>query len=340
MILVTGGLGYIGSHTVVELSEKGFKVLVVDDLSNSSMEVLKGIELACRKRPIFERVCLSDRMAVKSLFHNYPDIQGIIHFAASKAVGESVSKPLLHYDNNLSSIIYLLQELETLNRPMPFIFSSSCTVYGEPDSLPITKEAPMKKAASPYGNTKQIGEEILWDSTQSNKDLSVIVLRYFNPIGAHDSLEIGELPIGTPQNLVPFIMQTAMGLHEKLIVFGDDYPTRDGTCVRDYIHVVDLAKAHVVALQRLTHQKNEHQYEVFNLGTGNGHTVLEVISSFERVSGGKLNYEIGPRRSGDVVRAYADVQRANEVLGWEAQSSIDEAMASAWEWEKKIRKTN
>jgi UDP-glucose 4-epimerase len=340
MILVTGGLGYIGSHTVVELLEKRFKVLVVDDLSNSSMEVLKGIELASGKRPIFERVCLSDRMAVKSLFHNYPEIQGIIHFAASKAVEESVSKPLLYYDNNLSSLIYLLQEVETLNRTMPFIFSSSCTVYGEPDSLPITEEAPMKKAASPYGNTKQIGEEILWDSTQSNKGLSVIVLRYFNPIGAHDSLEIGELPIDTPQNLVPFITQTAMGLHEKLIVFGNDYPTRDGTCVWDYIHVVDLAKAHVAALQRLIDQKSEHQYEVFNLGTGNGQTVLEVISSFERVSGEKLDYEIGPRRRGDVVQAYADVKKANEVIGWNGQSSLDESMASAWEWEKKIRKTN
>ena len=340
MILVTGGLGYIGSHTVVQLLEAGYKIVIADDLSNSCMEVLKGIQRASGKRPIFERFSLSNRMAVKSFFHNYREISGIIHFAASKAVGESVSKPLQYYDNNLSSLLYLLQEIETLNRPLPFIFSSSRTVYGESDSLPVTEVVPMKKAASPYGNTKQIGEEILWDTNQSNDMLLAVVLRYFNPIGAHESLEIGELPLGIPQNLVPFITQTAIGIHEKLTVFGDDYPTRDGTCIRDYIHVVDLAKAHVAALQRLMENKNQDSYEVFNLGTGEGQTVLEVISSFERVSGVKLNYEIGPRRKGDVIAAYADVTKANEVLGWKALSSLDRDMASAWEWKNKIRRNN
>ncbi|MEO1487218.1 MAG: UDP-glucose 4-epimerase GalE [Bacteroidota bacterium] len=340
MILITGGLGYIGSHTVVELLEVGHKVMVVDDLSNSTMEVLKGIERATGKRPIFERVCLNDRMAVKSLFHNYREINGIIHFAASKAVGESVSKPLLYYDNNLSSLIYLLQEVETLNRQVPFIFSSSCTVYGEPDSLPINEDAPLKKATSPYGNTKQIGEEILWDTVQSSDKLSAVVLRYFNPVGAHGSLEIGELPLGTPQNLVPFITQTAMGVHNKLTVFGNDYPTIDGTCVRDYIHVVDLAKAHVMALQRHMQSVNEDIYEVFNLGTGQGQTVLEVISCFERASGIRLDYEIGPRRKGDVIAAYADIDKANGILGWKARFSIHEAIGSAWEWEQKIRNNN
>nr|WP_299346318.1 UDP-glucose 4-epimerase GalE [Allomuricauda sp.] len=339
MILVTGGLGYIGSHTTVELLEEGFKVLVVDDLSNSSIEVLRGIERACGKKPFFERLSLNERMSVKSLFHNYRDIDGIIHFAASKAVGESVSRPLLYYDNNLTPLIYLLQEVEMLDRDIPIVFSSSCTVYGEPDTLPITEEAPLKKAKSPYGNTKRIGEEILADALRANKKLSTVILRYFNPIGAHDSLEIGELPIGTPQNLVPFITQTAMGRHEKLIVFGDDYPTPDGTCIRDYIHIVDLAKAHVTALQRTLKGEERNRYEVFNLGTGKGHSVYEVIDSFERVSGTKLNYEIGPRREGDVVEAYADVSRANEFLGWKADLSLDQAMMSAWKWEEKLRNT-
>ncbi len=340
MILVTGGLGYIGSHTVVELLEEGFEVLVVDDLSNSSLDVLKGIERACGKRPLFECLSLSNRISVKSLFHKYLDIQGIIHFAASKAVGESVSKPLAYYDNNLTSLLFFLQEMEVRNLSIPLIFSSSCTVYGEPDTLPITEQAPIKKATSPYGNTKQIGEEIIWDTVKSNEKLSAIILRYFNPIGAHDSLEIGELPIGIPQNLVPFITQTAVGLRDKLIVFGDDYPTRDGTCIRDYIHVVDLAKAHLIALQRLMAHKNEDRYEVFNLGTGKGNSVLEVIKCFERVSGMKLNYELGARREGDVVAAYADVSKANELLKWNAILSLDDAMASAWEWEQKIRTNN
>lgn len=339
MILVTGGLGYIGSHTVVELLNHGFKVLVVDDLSNSTMEVLKGIELASGKRPLFEQLDLSDKISVKSLFDNHPDLTGVIHFAASKAVGESVAKPLLYYDNNLTPLIYLLQEIENLHCGFPFIFSSSCTVYGEPNSLPITEGSTIKRATSPYGNTKQIGEEILWDAMQSSGQLSVVVLRYFNPIGAHSSLEIGELPLGTPQNLVPFITQTAIGLHEKLIIFGNDYPTHDGTCIRDYIHVVDLSKAHVVALKRLLERKNDDRYEVFNLGTGKGLTVLEVITGFERISGVKLNYEMGPRRKGDVTAAYADVNKANNILGWRARSSMDEAIESAWKWEQRLRKS-
>ena len=340
MILVTGGLGYIGSHTVVELLKEGFKVLVVDDLSNPSIEVLRGIERACGEKPFFEKLGLSERMSVKSLFRNYRDIDGIIHFAASKAVGESVSKPLLYYDNNLNPLIYLLQEVEILNRPFPIIFSSSCTVYGEPDTLPITEEAPLKKAKSPYGNTKQIGEEILWDALRADKKLSTLILRYFNPIGAHASVEMGELPIGTPQNLVSFITQTATGWHEKLIVFGDDYPTHDGTCIRDYIHVVDLAKAHLIALQQTLKGPEQSLYEVYNLGTGRGHSVFEVIQSFERISGTKLNYEIGPRRERDVVEAYADVSKVNKMFGWKANLSLNQAMSSAWKWEKKLRNTN
>ncbi len=337
MILVTGGLGYIGSHTTVELLKSGERVLVVDDLSNSSIQVLKGIERASGKVPLFEKTCVSDRMAVKSLFQKYRELKGIIHFAASKAVGESVERPLQYYDNNLTSLIYLLEEVENIDRPFHFIFSSSCTVYGDTEQQPITESTPLKKAASPYGNTKQIGEEILLDATKSNSDLSVIVLRYFNPIGAHESLEIGELPMNKPQNLVPFITQTAAGLHAKLTVYGDDYPTWDGTCVRDYIHVVDLAKAHVMAMNRLMEGKNQLSWEVFNLGTGKGNTVLEVIAGFERVSGRKLHYEIGPRREGDVVEAYADVSKAKEVLGWTAEMNMEQGLDSAWKWEKKIR---
>ncbi|MEM9649496.1 MAG: UDP-glucose 4-epimerase GalE [Bacteroidota bacterium] len=335
-ILVTGGLGFIGSHTVVELQNEGFDVVVIDNLSNSSEDVLDGIESISGKRPIFEKMDLREKDKVRAFFQKHGDVQGVIHFAASKAVGESVDKPLLYYENNLGVLVYLLQEL-TNKENANFIFSSSCTVYGQADKLPITEDAPVKPAESPYGNTKQIGEEIIRDTCNVNLNLSAIALRYFNPIGAHPSVEIGELPLGVPQNLVPFITQTAVGLREQLSVFGDDYPTEDGTCIRDYIHVVDVAKAHVVALKRLLENKNDGNYEVFNLGTGKGSSVLEVIQSFERVSGEKLNYQIVDRRSGDVIQAYADTAKANKVLGWRAASSLDDSMKSAWDWEQKVR---
>lgn len=337
-ILVTGGLGYIGSHTVVELQNVGYDVVVVDNLSNSSKEVLKGIEGVTGKQPIFEEFDLRDKPKVQEFFKKYNDVAGVIHFAASKAVGESVEKPLLYYENNLGVLTYILQELEKKGGAS-FIFSSSCTVYGQADVLPITEDAPVKPAESPYGNTKQVGEEIIRDTCKMNPAMKAIALRYFNPIGAHPSAKIGELPLGVPQNLVPFITQTAIGLREQLSVFGNDYPTEDGTCIRDYIHVVDLAKAHVKALQRLLEDKNDSNYEVFNLGTGKGSSVLEVIQSFERVSGEKLNYKIVDRRPGDVIAAYADTQKANDVLGWKAKSTLDEALKSAWEWEKTVRKS-
>ncbi|WP_298794004.1 UDP-glucose 4-epimerase GalE [uncultured Allomuricauda sp.] len=336
-ILVTGGLGFIGSHTVVELQNEGFEVVVVDNLSNSSEDVIDGIVAITGKKPIFEQFDLREKSKVQDFFSRHNDIEGVIHFAASKAVGESVAEPLLYYENNLGVLVYMLQEL-TKKTNGKFIFSSSCTVYGQADELPITEDAPVKPAESPYGNTKQVGEEIIRDTCNVNPNLSAIALRYFNPVGAHPTVEIGELPIGVPQNLVPFITQTGVGLREQLSVFGDDYPTEDGTCIRDYIHVVDVAKAHVVALQRLLNQKNDSNYEVFNLGTGKGSSVLEVIQSFERASGGKLNYKIVDRRPGDVVQAYADTQKANNVLGWKAHSTLDDSMKSAWDWEQKIRK--
>ncbi len=335
-ILVTGGLGFIGSHTVVELQNEGFEVVVIDNLSNSSEDVLEGIETITGKQPIFEKMDLREKSKVQEFFQKHSDIEGVIHFAASKAVGESVEKPLLYYENNLGVLVYLLQELTQKNKAN-FIFSSSCTVYGQADILPITEDAPVKPAESPYGNTKQVGEEIIKDTCKINPQLAAIALRYFNPIGAHPSVEIGELPLGVPQNLVPFITQTGVGLREQLSVFGDDYPTEDGTCIRDYIHVVDVAKAHVVALQRLLNQKNKSNYEVFNLGTGTGSSVLEVIHSFERIAGEKLNYQIVDRRSGDVVQAYADTKKANKVLGWKAESTLDDSMKSAWDWEQKVR---
>lgn len=335
-ILVTGGLGFIGSHTVVELQNEGFEVVIIDDLSNSSEDVLEGIVSITGKKPGFEKLDLKGKSTVQDFFKRHRDIDGVIHFAASKAVGESVDKPLLYYENNLNTLVYLLQEL-TLKKKVGFIFSSSCTVYGQADKLPITEDAPIKDAESPYGNTKQIGEEIIRDTCKVHSGLQAIALRYFNPIGAHPSIAIGELPIGVPQNLVPFITQTGAGLRKELSVFGDDYPTVDGTCIRDYIHVVDLAKAHVVALQRLLNGKNEDNYEVFNVGTGKGSSVLEVIQSFDRVSGKKLPYKIVGRRQGDVIQAFADTKRANTVLGWKAKSTLDEAMKSAWDWEKKVR---
>ncbi|NND80060.1 MAG: UDP-glucose 4-epimerase GalE, partial [Maribacter sp.] len=304
-ILVTGGLGFIGSHTVVELQNEGFEVVIIDDCSNSSEKVLSGITAITGKKPIFEKLDLKEKSKIEDFFQKYQDIEGVIHFAASKAVGESVEKPLLYYENNIGTLVYLLKELSKKDRAS-FIFSSSCTVYGQADKMPITEDAPVKEAESPYGNTKQIGEEIIRDTCKVTPNLNAIALRYFNPMGAHPSAEIGELPIGIPQNLVPFITQTGVGLRDQLSVFGDDYPTPDGTCVRDYIYVVDLAKAHVVALQRLIENKNKDNYEVFNIGTGKGSTVLEVIQSFEKVSGKKLNYKIVDRRPGDITSAYAD----------------------------------
>ena len=336
MILVTGGLGFIGSHTVVALLEKGHQVLIVDDLSNSSVGVLDGIETASGIRPTFIKLNLQNGAAVAEMFQQHR-ITGIIHFAAYKAVGESVQKPVAYYQNNLGSMLNLLAEVEKAASPIPFIFSSSCTVYGEATKLPITENSPVQPAMSPYGNTKQIGEEILVDTVNAIEGFRVISLRYFNPIGAHPSIAIGELPLGKPQNLVPFITQTAAGLYPKLTVFGNDYPTSDGTNVRDYIHVVDLAEAHVVALERILESKSTEAYEVFNLGTGKGSSVLEVIQSFERVSGQKLTYEIGERRKGDVIAAYADTTKANTVLGWKTKRSLDEAVASAWKWEQKVR---
>ena len=336
MILVTGGLGFIGSHTVVSLIEKGHEVLIVDDLSNSTIEVLNGIETASGTRPKFEELNLQNSDGLAQIFQTH-EITGIIHFAAAKAVGESVQKPIAYYQNNLGSLLNLLTEILKSENPIPFIFSSSCTVYGEAKTLPITERAPIQAAISPYGNTKQVGEEILVDAVNAIEGFKVISLRYFNPIGAHPSIAIGELPLGKPQNLVPFITQTAAGLYPKLTVFGNDYPTPDGTNIRDYIHVVDLAEAHVVALERIRLNNTSEAYEVFNLGTGRGSSVLEVIQSFERVSGQKLTYEIGDRRTGDVIAAYAYTTKANKVLGWKTQRSLDEAIASAWAWEKKIR---
>lgn len=334
-ILVTGGLGYIGSHTVVELQNCGFQVVIIDNLSNSSLDVLEGISNITKTPPAFERLDLRIKSDVSDFFKRNQDIEGIIHFAASKAVGESVENPLLYYENNLNTLVYLLQECNGYGIKN-FIFSSSCTVYGEPDSLPITENAPVKEATSPYGNTKQISEEILKD-TCSVSSLKSIALRYFNPIGAHETAEIGELPAGVPQNLVPFITQTAAGVRKELSVFGDDYPTEDGSCIRDYIHVVDLAKAHVIALKRLLSGENERQFEVFNLGTGRGSSVLEVVDSFEKTTGQKLNYKIVGRRPGDVIAVYADTKKANEVLGWKAEKTMEDALESAWKWEKKIR---
>jgi UDP-glucose 4-epimerase len=332
-ILVTGGLGYIGSHTVVELINAGFEPVIVDDLSNSHPKILDQITKITGRRPVFHQLDLSDEHGVQNLAATEHDIAGIIHFAAFKAVGESVKEPLKYYRNNIYSLLNLLNAY--YSKEVNFVFSSSCTVYGQPDVLPVTENAPVKPAESPYGNTKQIAEEILKDMVASGTNYKVIALRYFNPVGAHDSALIGELPIGVPQNLVPFITQTAIGKREKITVFGDDYNTADGSCVRDYIHVVDLAKAHVAAL-KLMEKRDFSGYDVFNIGTGNGNSVLEIISAFERVTGVKLNYFIGPRRSGDVEQVWGDVSKAENQLHWKAGLGIDAMMASAWAWEKYI----
>ena len=334
-ILVTGGLGFIGSHTVVELQNQGFEVVIIDNLSNTSLNVLDGIANITGINTAFENLDLREKEKVQDFFKRHRDISGVIHFAASKAVGESVGNPLLYYENNLNTLIYLLQELQQ-QPEANFIFSSSCTVYGQAEKMPITEDASIQIAMSPYGNTKQIGEEIITDTTKVT-NINAILLRYFNPIGAHASAEIGELPIGVPQNLVPFITQTGFGLRKELSVYGDDYPTPDGTAVRDYIHVVDLAKAHVIALKRLLNKKNLAKVETFNLGTGTGSSVLEVIHAFEKVSGQKLPYKIVARREGDITSAYANTDKANNILGWKAQFTLEQAMESAWKWEQKIR---
>ena len=336
MILVTGGLGFIGSHTAVTLICNNFEVLILDDLSNTSIDMLDGIEKACGKRPYFEQIDLKDKSKVTQLFETYK-IDGIIHFAAYKAVGESKEKPLDYYNNNLSSLINLLSVAEDQKYRIPFIFSSSCTVYGEPDHLPVAENEPIKTALSPYGNTKQICEEILADLTKVNANIPVIALRYFNPIGAHASNEIGELSQGTPQNLIPFITQSAAGIQGPITIFGNDYPTKDGTCIRDYIHVMDLADAHLVALKHLNNHSDPPAYEVFNVGTGKKTSVLEILHTFERVTNVSLRYTIGERREGDVVETYADTTKINYILGWQASKTLDDALLSAWNWEKKLR---
>ncbi|MBS7567091.1 UDP-glucose 4-epimerase GalE [Mucilaginibacter sp. Bleaf8] len=334
-ILVTGGLGFIGSHTVVELVQAGYEPVIVDDLSNSEIRILDQLTKIVGYTPAFHQLDLCDEAAVQQLAQTEPDITGIIHFAAFKAVGESVQFPLKYYRNNFYSLINLLNAYA--GKPVNFVFSSSCTVYGQPDQLPVTEDAPVKPAQSPYGNTKQIAEEMLRDMIAAGSKYKVTSLRYFNPVGAHESALIGELPIGVPQNLVPFITQTAIGKREKITVFGNDYNTPDGSCVRDYIHVVDLAKAHVAAL-RLMEEESFTGYDVFNIGTGKGTTVLEVIAAFERAAGVKLNYVIGPRRDGDVEQVWGDVTKSAEVLKWRAELDVDTMMSSAWAWEQAIAK--
>jgi len=330
-ILVTGGTGYIGSHTVVELQAKGYDVVVVDNLSNSHISVLDRIEEISGVRPAFEQFDLSDAQKTKAFFKQHTDIKGIIHFAAYKAVGESVDKPLMYYQNNIISLMNILENMKEYGIDN-LVFSSSCTVYGQPEKLPVAEDAPLQKALSPYGNTKQIAEDIIRD-TSAATNVNAVMLRYFNPIGAHETALIGELPLGIPNNLVPFITQTAIGIREELSVFGSDYNTPDGTAIRDYIHVVDLAQAHVVAVDRMVQNKQKKKVEIFNLGTGNGFSVLEVIHSFERVSGEKLNYKIVDRRPGDIEQVFADNKFAMSELGWKAQKSLDEMMGSAWKWE-------
>lgn len=336
-ILVTGGTGFIGSHTTVELQQAGYNVVIVDNLSNSKIEVLDGIEKITGVRPAFENVDLREKNAVEAVFEKYPHIEGIIHFAASKAVGESVEKPLLYYRNNIVSLINLLELMPKYN-VKGIIFSSSCTVYGQPseDNLPVTEEAPIQKALSPYGNTKQINEEIICDYIHSGAPIKSIILRYFNPIGAHPSAYIGELPNGVPMNLIPFVTQTAIGVRKELKIFGNDYNTPDGTCIRDYIYVVDLAKAHVAAMSRVLDQDTD-AVEVFNVGTGKGVSTLEVVEGFEKATGVKVNWSYAPRREGDIEKVWGNVDKANNVLGWKAETPLEDVLASAWRWQKKLR---
>ena len=337
-ILVTGGTGYIGSHTVVCLMQQGYDVVIVDNLSNSNIDVLDGIEQIVGRRPDFENVNCNDYVNMERVFTQYPDIRAVIHFAASKAVGESVEQPLMYYRNNLCSLVTVL-ELMLLHNVQHIVFSSSCTVYGQPDKdhLPVDESAPIQKALSPYGNTKQINEEIIYDTCHANANLHATILRYFNPIGAHPSALIGELPNGVPNNLLPFVTQTASGLRDKLRVFGNDYNTPDGSCIRDYIYVMDLAQAHVKAVERMLAGLPTDQVEVFNLGTGRGISVLEIIRTFIKVSGIHIKYEIVGRREGDIEQVWANPKKANEVLGWKADTPVEEVLLSAWNWEKKLR---
>ncbi len=333
-ILVTGGLGFIGSHTVVALLEKNYEVVIIDNLSNTTLDVLEGITRITGKTPEFHQIDIRNKSALSRFFDEQSDIKGIVHFAAFKAVGESVEKPLDYYENNVAALVYLLKESCKLNQPK-FIFSSSCTVYGQAEKLPITENAPVQKANSPYGNTKQIDEEIIQDYINSGADLQVISLRYFNPIGAHPTALIGELPIGVPQNLVPYVAQTAAGKREILSVFGDDYPTEDGTCIRDYIHVMDLAEIHVIALEKLIEKDNSKPYDVFNVGTGKGSSVLDVVKTFEKVNNLKVPHKIVDRRPGDVTAAFADTTKVEKELGWKAKRSMGKALEDAWRWEQK-----
>ncbi len=337
-ILVTGGTGFIGSHTTVELQEAGYEVVIVDNLSNSSASVIDGIEKITGVRPAFEQVDCCDMAALRAVFEKHAGIKGIIHFAASKAVGESVQKPLLYYRNNLNSLINLL-ELMPKHGVEGIIFSSSCTVYGQPspENLPVTEEAPIQKALSPYGNTKQVNEEIIQDYIHSGAPIKSVILRYFNPIGAHPTALIGELPNGVPMNLIPFVTQTAMGIRKQLKIFGSDYNTPDGTCIRDYIYVVDLAKAHVKAMARVLDTEETDAVEVFNIGTGTGVSTLEVVEGFEKATGVKLNWEFAPRREGDIEKVWGNVDKANKVLGWKADSNLEDVLLSAWNWQKKLR---
>jgi len=331
-ILVTGGLGYIGSHTVVALVEKGHEVVIIDNLSNTSLDVLEGITRISGKSPEFHKVDIRHKSELNNFFEKHKDVAGVIHFAAFKAVGESVEKPLEYYENNVAALVYLLKEMTRLKHPK-LIFSSSCTVYGQADKLPITEDAPVKQATSPYGNTKQINEEIIQDHINSGADLQAISLRYFNPVGAHPTALIGELPIGVPQNLVPYVTQTAAGIRSELKINGNDYPTEDGTCIRDYIHVMDLAEVHVVALEKLLKEDYREKYDVFNVGTGKGNSVLDVVKTFEKVNQLKLPYSIRGRRPGDVVAAYADTTKAEKNLGWKARRSMADALKDSWKWQ-------
>ncbi len=338
-ILVTGGTGFIGSHTTVELQAAGYEVVIIDNLSNSNADVVDGIEKISGVRPAFEKVDCCDLPALEGVFQKYPGIEGIIHFAASKAVGESVEKPLMYYENNILSLINLLKLMPKYN-VKGIIFSSSCTVYGQPDpeNLPVTEEAPIKKAESPYGNTKQINEEIVQDYVKSGAPISAILLRYFNPIGSHPTAIIGELPNGVPANLIPYLTQTAIGIREQLSVFGDDYDTPDGSCIRDFIYVVDLAKAHVCAMERIVNGQNTEPVEIYNVGTGKGVSVFELINTFEKCTGVKLNYKVAPRRTGDIEKVWGNVDKANKVLGWKAVHTLEDALSSAWKWQQELRK--
>lgn len=336
-ILVTGGVGYIGSHTVVALMNAGYEVYVVDNLSNSNINVLNGVEKITGKRPVFENIDCTDYVAMDKFFTKYEGIKAVIHFAASKAVGESVAVPLKYYRNNVVSLVNLL-ELMPIHKVEGIVFSSSCTVYGQPDILPVDESAPIKTALSPYGNTKQICERIIFDTVHANNSLKSIILRYFNPIGAHPSAYIGELPNGVPNNLVPFVVQTAAGLHKKIRIFGNDYNTPDGTCIRDYINVMDLAEAHVLAVERLL-DKDLKAPEVFNLGTGKGLSVMELITRFEAVTGVKVPYEIVGRREGDIEQVWANPSLAQKVLKWKAKTSVDDTLASAWRWQQRCMET-